>query len=246
MNQQEVQGMKAQNGRLRRLIAAFILLASLAACAGGLAEESSLTEITRQWALVKDTQISPETERQSFRLLRLVMDGAFLRGPEDALGSRILAAAFPLLAGIPEEDVPLFASAYRLPKTLVEQAWWLSLKDALNAALRLEPPETRNPAGVLLGSLLNTPDAITAAADENLLLEAAGRYGLPLRFVRFLSPGSTQGGQATSRPTETHQPGQTATTPVPSPGNGPDNGPENGQLGPGGPNNGAGSPQKRR
>lgn len=238
--------MKARNDRLRCLIAAFLLLASFAACAEGMAAEDLPAEIARQWTQVKDKQIPPETERQGFRLLRLVMDGAFLDKPEDALGVRILAAAFPLLAGVPEEDVPAFARAYSLPEALVDQAWWLSLANALRASLRMEPPGPRGPGEGLLNQWLASPNAGGTAADEDTLLDISEEYGLPLRFVRFLAGGSTQGGQATARPAETPRTGQAAATPRPSPGNGPDNGAENGQKGPGGQDNGAGSPQKRR
>ncbi len=238
--------MRGGNGKLRLHIATLIVLVSLTAFVGGLAEDSFSAALTQQWAQVRNAQVSIEEERPSFRLLRLVMDGVFLEETEDDLGSRILAASFPLLAGIPEEDVPAFAKAYHLPETLAEQAWWFSLANALRASLQIEPAETQTRATAILDQWLEFPDADGTAADEDMLLEIAGRFGLPLRFVRFLSSGSTPGSQTTSQPTQTHRIGQTDTTPSPSPGNGSDNGPDNGQQGPGKPNDDAGSPQKRR
>lgn len=238
--------MRAGYSKLRPHIATFIVLVSLAACAGGLAEEDFSAALTLQWANVRNTQVSPGEERPSYRLLRLVMDGAFLEEAEDELGSRILAAAFPLLVGIPEEDVPAFAKEYHLPETLAEQAWWFSLANTLRASLQIESPETQTRAQSILDRWLESPESGETAADEDMLLEIAGKFGLTLRFVRFLSGGSTPGSQSPSQPTETHRTGQAETTPAPSPGNGTDNGSGNGQQGPGGPKDDAGSPQKRR
>ena len=238
--------MNAGNRRLKHFIAAFVLLASLTTCVGGMAEEGFLAEITQQWSRVKDTQISPDTERQSFRLLRLVMDGIFLEETEDELDSRILAAAFPLLAGIHEEDVPAFAKAYRMPEVMVDQAWWLSLANALMASLQMEPSEPQGLEEGLLNQWLGLSNAGATEVDEDVLLKIAGEYGLPLRFVRFLAGGSTQGGQAIARPAETPRSDQIAVIPAPDPGNGPHNGAEDRNQHSGGQDNGARSPEKRR
>lgn len=207
--------MKRRGKAVRRILSACVVLLTLLPCADVLAGESFPAEIATRWAEVKDVRIPVDKERQNFRLLRLVMEGYFLDEPEDTLAGRILVAALPLLAGIPEGDIPVFARAYGLPVSLVEQAWWLSLKSALKAMMRLkaENPFTGIPAGWLEDESGPAPGI---PMDEDTLRSIAQEYGLPYRFIRFLAGAETTETVKPSRKPATSGPSR-PTPPPPKP-----------------------------
>jgi len=209
--EEERQGMKKCGKAVRLILSACVVLLTLLPCTAGLAGESIPAEIANRWAEVKDVPIPVEKERQNFRLLRLVMEGYFADEPEDALAGRILVAALPLLAGIPEGDIPAFAQAYRLPDALVRQAWWLSMKSTLRASVRAEAENPQNPFGSIPGQWLdeehsngdNSPSTPGILMDEESLRSIAREYGLPYDFIRFL---------AGAEETEANGPGRKPTT----------------------------------
>ena len=162
------------------------LIVTLLALALAFAGVSLAYASEAEWEDVKDNLISAELEKDSYPLLRQIMNGAFDEN-ESAEQMKALSDALPLLAALPAEDLASFAAAYNLPVEAITESYYEALVNTLRANISLNPNESDEAQKTL--KLLLSEDgegADMAAVTPEALAQALASYQLPTGLADYL------------------------------------------------------------